>query len=90
LDVLTRWNNTYKMLTITIRFKEVFPRFSSVDTSFQWVISPKEWDRVENVNKILAMFNVVTNIASRSDYTTSNLFLPEVWRVKEIPTTKSE
>jgi hypothetical protein len=48
------------------------------------VVSPKQWDKVENVNQVLAIFNDVTNVVSGRDYLTFNLFLPEVWRMKEI------
>jgi hypothetical protein len=41
------------------------------------------------VNQVLAVFNDVTNIVSGSDYPTSNLFLPEVWRMKEIMDVKA-
>ncbi|GLT70788.1 hypothetical protein SLA2020_428480 [Shorea laevis] len=58
-------------------------------TKLQWVVSPKDWEKIENVNQILAIFNEVTNIVSGSDYLTSNLFLPEVWKMKEILTIKS-
>jgi len=47
-------------------------------------VSPEQWDKVENVNQILAVFNEVTNMVSRSDYPTSNLFLPKVWRMTKI------
>ncbi|XP_059429198.1 zinc finger BED domain-containing protein RICESLEEPER 2-like [Corylus avellana] len=84
LDVPTRWNSTYLMLKTAIRFKEVFPRYHRVEQAFLWVVSPEQWDKVENVNQVLAVFNDVTNVVSGSDYPTSNLFLPEVWRMKEI------
>jgi hypothetical protein len=32
----------------------------------------------------LGVFNQVINIVSGSDYLTSNLFLPQVWRMKDI------
>jgi hypothetical protein len=89
LDVPTRWNSTYMMLSTAIGFKEVFPRYSNIEPTFQWVVSAKEWEKVENVNQFLAIFNEVTNIVSRSNYPTSNLFLPEVWRIKEILNIKS-
>jgi hypothetical protein len=53
------------------------------------VVRPEEWEKVENVNQVLAIFNDVTNIVSRSDYPASNLFLPEVWRMKEIVDVKT-
>jgi hypothetical protein len=51
LDVPTRWNSTYMMLATAIGFKEVFPRYSSVEPAFQWVVSAEEWEKVENVNQ---------------------------------------
>jgi hypothetical protein len=36
------------------------------------------------VCQLLVVFNDVTNIISGSDYPTSNLFLPEVWRMKYV------
>jgi hypothetical protein len=48
------------------------------------VVSPEELEKIKNVNQVLAVFNYLTNIVSGNDYPTSNLFLPEVWRMKEI------
>ncbi|XP_059429199.1 zinc finger BED domain-containing protein RICESLEEPER 2-like [Corylus avellana] len=84
LNVPTQWNSTYLMLETAIRFKEVFPRYHRVEQAFLWVVSPEQWDKVENVNQVLVVFNDVTDVVSGSDYPTSNLFLPEVWRMKEI------
>jgi len=38
--------------------------------------------------QLLGVFNQVTNIVSGSDYPTANLFLPEVWMMKEVLATK--
>jgi hypothetical protein len=84
LDVPTCWNNTYMILATAVQFKEVFPRYHQSDQAFQWLVSPEEWEKVENVNQILSIFNDVTNIVSDSEYPTSNLFLPKVWRIKEV------
>ncbi|XP_059436467.1 zinc finger BED domain-containing protein RICESLEEPER 2-like [Corylus avellana] len=84
LDVPTRWNNTYLMLKFAIRLKEVFPGYHRVEHAFLWIVSPEQWDKVENVNQVLVVSNDVTNVVSGSDYPTSNLFLPEVWSMKEI------
>ena len=65
------------MLETIIRFKEVFPRYHRVEHAFLWVVSFEQWDKVENVNQVLSVFNDVTNVFG-SDYPTSNLFLPEV------------
>ncbi|KAF5481453.1 hypothetical protein F2P56_002101 [Juglans regia] len=87
--VPTRWNSTYLMLDAAIQFKEVFPRYDDRDSSFEWVPTVEEWGQVENVCQLLAIFNEVTNIVSGSDYPTANLFLSEVWRMKDILGKKS-
>ncbi|XP_059441916.1 zinc finger BED domain-containing protein RICESLEEPER 2-like [Corylus avellana] len=84
LDVPTRWNSTYKMLSTAIEFKGVFPMYSYMDNGFLWSPSDKDWEKVEKACQLLAVFNDVTNIVSGSDYPTSNLFLPEVWRMKYV------
>ncbi|GLT68184.1 hypothetical protein SLA2020_404400 [Shorea laevis] len=77
------------MLGTAIQFKYVFPKYHQYDQLFKWVVTLEQWQKVENVNQVLAIFNEVTNIVSRSDYPTSNMFLLEVWTMKEILTLKS-
>ncbi|XP_042990537.1 zinc finger BED domain-containing protein RICESLEEPER 2-like [Carya illinoinensis] len=89
LDVPTRWNSTYLILVTAMEFKEVFSRFQDRDQNFQWVPTIEDWMKVKNICDILEVFNEVTNIVSGSVYPTSNLFLPEVWRMKEVLTAKS-
>jgi hypothetical protein len=89
LDVPTRWNSTYNMLIAALEFREVFPRYSDMDENFRWSPTIEEWEMVEKVCQVLEVFNDVTNIMSGSDYPTANLFLSEVWRIKEILTKKS-
>ncbi|XP_058184164.1 zinc finger BED domain-containing protein RICESLEEPER 2-like [Rhododendron vialii] len=84
LDCPTRWNSAYLMLSAALEFKDVFPRYSERDLSFAYVPSYDEWEKVERVCQFLEIFNDVTNIISGSEYPTSNLFLTEVWRIKEI------
>jgi hypothetical protein len=45
---------------------------------------------VENVNQVLLVFNDVTNVVYGTDYPTANLYLPEVWRMKEVLMNKCE
>ncbi|XP_042974692.1 zinc finger BED domain-containing protein RICESLEEPER 2-like [Carya illinoinensis] len=70
-------------------FKEVFPRYGDRDRCFEWVLTDEEWGQVENVCQLLAIFNEVTNIVYASDYPTANLFLSEIWRMKDILGKKS-
>nr|KAJ0205486.1 hypothetical protein LSAT_V11C500240100 [Lactuca sativa] len=80
LDVPTRWNSTYDMLSVTLKFKDVFPRFAEYEPHFHHLPNDEEWAHVESVCEIL---KVCTNVISGSDYPTSNLYLIEVFRVKE-------
>ncbi|XP_057510755.1 zinc finger BED domain-containing protein RICESLEEPER 1-like [Actinidia eriantha] len=89
LDCPTRWNSTYMMLSTALKFKVVIPRYQERDLGFVYVPSLEDWVKVKNVCQVLAIFNEVTNIISGSAYPTSNLFLTEVWRMKEILDAKS-
>ena len=65
-----------------IKFKEVFLRFKDRELRYYYCPSNKDYLKVEKVYSILEVFNSATNIISRSEYPTSNLFLNEVYRVK--------
>ncbi|XP_022752294.1 zinc finger BED domain-containing protein RICESLEEPER 2-like [Durio zibethinus] len=82
LDCKTRWNSTFEMLSIAIKFKEVFPRLKERESHYECCPSHEDWEKVEKVCEILEVFNSTTKIISESDYPTSNLFLNEVYRVK--------
>jgi len=90
LDVPTRWNNTYLMLAAACESKEVFPRYGYNDCQFTWVPSHENRDKVKSVSEILGVFNRVTKIVSRSDYPTTNLFLPKIRRMKDVLTKKCD
>jgi hypothetical protein len=89
LDVSTCWNSTYMMLATVLEFREVFPMYNYNDTLFTWVPSHEDCVKVEYVCEFLEVFNRVTNIVYGSDYPTVNLFLPEVWRMKDVIDKKS-
>lgn len=85
LDVPTRWNSTYAMLDSSIGLKQVFPRYARADAGFlNFVPQPEDWERVENVCKLLVVFSDATKVVSGSEYPTTNLFLSEIKRVKEV------
>jgi hypothetical protein len=45
---------------------------------------------VENVNQVLSVFNNVTNVVFGIEYPIANIYLPEVWRIKEVLMNKYE
>ncbi|GKE09465.1 zinc finger BED domain-containing protein RICESLEEPER 2-like protein [Tanacetum coccineum] len=80
----SRWNSTYDMLSLALNFKDVFPRYAEYEPHFSHLPGDEDWDNVTVVCEVLKVFKVCTNIISGSDYTTSNLYLKEVYKVKAI------
>lgn len=72
------------MLERALEFKEVFPRYQARHPGYHFLPSSEEWEKLEVVCQLLGVFNEVTQIISGSDYPTSNQFLTEVCRVKEV------
>ncbi|XP_031256900.1 zinc finger BED domain-containing protein RICESLEEPER 2-like [Pistacia vera] len=83
LDCKTRWNSTYDMLEIAIKFKEVFPRYKERDKGYKHCPDKEDWVKVEKVCEILRVFSTMTNIISGSNYPTSNVLLRYKIRVIE-------
>ncbi|KAG8374625.1 hypothetical protein BUALT_Bualt10G0014900 [Buddleja alternifolia] len=81
-DCKTRWNSTYEMLAIAIRFRDVFPRYADRDPLYLDCPSPSDWEKVVKICSLLEVFWKATHVISGSNYPTSNLFLQEVVRVK--------
>ncbi|XP_031253443.1 zinc finger BED domain-containing protein RICESLEEPER 2-like [Pistacia vera] len=90
IDCKTRWNLTYDMLEIAIKFKEVFPRYKERDEGYEHFPNKEDWVKVEKVCEILRVFSTMTNIISGSNYPTSNVFLRQVCRIKILSDKKSE
>ncbi|CAN1812875.1 Zinc finger BED domain-containing protein RICESLEEPER 2 [Linum perenne] len=82
LDCCTRWNSTFHMISVALELKDVFPGYAARDPWYKWLPSEEEWQRVSQVCQFLEVFSDVTNIISGSSYTTANVFLPELWRIK--------
>ncbi|XP_030964253.1 zinc finger BED domain-containing protein RICESLEEPER 1-like [Quercus lobata] len=89
LDCPTSWNATYAMLVATLESREVFPRYKDRDAGYNWLPSNEDWDRTEYVCNFLLVFEEVTNVISGSEYLTANIFLAEVWKIKEVLNEKS-
>ncbi|CAN0871901.1 Zinc finger BED domain-containing protein RICESLEEPER 2 [Linum grandiflorum] len=77
LDVPTRWNSTYHMLSVALKLKAIFPRFAERDSSYKWLPTEEDWIKAENVCEFLHLFSDVTNLISGSSYPTVHLLLIE-------------
>lgn len=85
LDVPTRWNSTFNMLSCAIEFKDVFFMYSKSEGGFKnYVPGEEDWERVEGVCSFLKVFCDVTKVVSGTEYSTSNLFLSEIRLVKQV------
>ncbi|KAL2898298.1 Zinc finger BED domain-containing protein RICESLEEPER 2, partial [Bienertia sinuspersici] len=84
LECKTRWNSTYDMLAIAIKFKEVIFRLALEDSEYVCCPSVEDWIKIEKLLGILKIFYTTTNIISGSEYPTSNVFLSEVCYIKEM------
>ncbi|KAJ0908289.1 putative ribonuclease H-like superfamily, hAT-like transposase, RNase-H [Helianthus annuus] len=83
IDVPTRRNSTYDMLSLAIKFKDVFPRYIEYEPHFKHLPIEDDWKNVKNVCEVLEVFKACTKITSGSEYPTANLYLREVYKVKQ-------
>ncbi|XP_031108667.1 uncharacterized protein LOC116013155 [Ipomoea triloba] len=89
-DSAVRWNPTFAMLSSALDFKQVFPWYQLRDPNYKCLPTEDDWQKVEEICSLLVHFNEVTKIISGSEYPTSNLFLLELYNIKEILCLKSE
>ncbi|XP_072054828.1 zinc finger BED domain-containing protein RICESLEEPER 2-like [Arachis hypogaea] len=84
IDYPTRWNSTYNMLSVALKFKYVFLVYKKREPHYNYEPSSEHWRKVEKICKLLKVFNLATHVISGTEYPTANLYLPEVWRVKQV------
>ncbi|KAL4564056.1 hypothetical protein LXL04_028106 [Taraxacum kok-saghyz] len=94
---LKEWNIETKVATLTVdnaktndvvarsalEFKEVFVNYADRELTYTTLPSEEDWKKVEDVCSFLALFEETTKIISGSEYPTSNLFLSELFGIKE-------
>lgn len=82
LDVTTRWNSTFIMLSRAIKFKDALRNLSEVEPSYKWFPSELEWSRAALINEFLSPFAEMTKLVSGSSYPTANLYFMQVWKIE--------
>jgi hypothetical protein len=82
LDCKTRWNSTYKMLTIAIPYEAVFSRATRVEKLYDCAPSKEEWSFSKLVVDRLKMFDEITKVFSGTDYVTANIYLLKICEAK--------
>ncbi|KAD0254412.1 hypothetical protein E3N88_44552 [Mikania micrantha] len=66
-----------------VEFKEVFENYADRESTYKTLPSNDDWKKVEDVCSFLSLFNEATKIISGSEYPTSNLFISELYVIKE-------
>ncbi|XP_010917997.1 zinc finger BED domain-containing protein RICESLEEPER 2-like [Elaeis guineensis] len=84
IDCPTRWNSTFEILSSALKFKIAFSAYKEREPHYDYAPSPEDWEKVEKVYQLLEVFSLATHIISSSEYPTANLYLAEVYRVKEV------
>ncbi|XP_021743212.1 zinc finger BED domain-containing protein RICESLEEPER 2-like [Chenopodium quinoa] len=87
LDVPTRWNSTYLMLSAAIELEDAFERYYEEDPHYLLDLSERDgkgspdaddWNNVRRFSEFLQAFYDLTMHISGSLYVTSNLFFHEL------------
>ena len=88
LDVPTRWNSTYKMLSTALVYEHAFTRYSKRDPYYNLDLSKdddadrppnsNDWRQVQHLSVFLEVFYNVTLRLSGTLYVTSNLLFFEI------------
>lgn len=88
LDVSTRWNNTYLMLDVALKYEKAFEAYEDVDRMFRTkmlaadgCLDRDDWEKVRKFYSFLKKFYDVTVKISRSAYITSNMCLDDICHV---------
>jgi hypothetical protein len=82
LDVLTRWNSTYLMLSIAEKYQRAFEVLGEEDSQLV-VPTYIDWENARAFVKYLKTFYDVTLIISGSNYVTASLFFMQLCIIQD-------
>lgn len=82
LDVPTRWNSTFTMIKIALRYRRAFDALERQDPLYSYAPSAEEWEEAKEVCKLLGVFYEATKVISGSKYPTSNQYFQQMWQAK--------
>ena len=83
LDCKTRWNSTFKMLSVAVPYKVVFIRASRVDKQYTCLPSEEEWNFAADVVERLRVFNDITLLFSGTEYVTANIYFIKICEIRK-------
>ena len=78
LDCKTRWNSTYKMISIALLFTDVFKKLRTRELLFNCCPIVEDWKFAKELCARLHVFFEITELFSGTKYVTANLFFPKI------------
>ncbi|KAK8928487.1 hypothetical protein KSP39_PZI017404 [Platanthera zijinensis] len=84
LDVSTRWNSTYLMLQVALKFRKVFDRYEDEILEYATDLdngppTKEDWENAQLLVIFLEKFYTATKLFSGSAYVTSNSFFEQAF-----------
>lgn len=78
LDCKTRWNSTYKMISIALLYTAVFDKLSTCVLPFNCCPTAEDWKFAKELCDRLIVFFEITELFSGTKYVTANQFFPKI------------
>ncbi|KAL5582606.1 hypothetical protein UlMin_015048 [Ulmus minor] len=78
LDNQLRWDSTCIMLETALEYRDAFSLLQAKDPVYSMCLSDEEWERVSVITSFLKLFVEVTNVLTRNNLMTANLYFPEL------------
>ncbi|XP_026396632.1 zinc finger BED domain-containing protein RICESLEEPER 2-like [Papaver somniferum] len=82
LDCETRWNSTYMMLNIAIKYQRVFTRLKQREPQYKYFPGEEDWSLAREMCDKLKIFYNFTEKFSGVKYPTTNLFFPSICEIR--------
>ncbi|XBI10002.1 hypothetical protein VPH35_137411 [Triticum aestivum] len=82
LDCKTRWNSTYIMISIAVRYIEIFEKLKAREKKFKCCPTKDDWKFAKEICDRLKLFFDITESFSGTKYVTTNLFFPKVITIR--------
>lgn len=77
LDCKTRWNSTYIMISIALRYIDIFEKLKAREKKFKCFPTKDDWKFAKEICDRLKLFFDITELFSGTKYVTANLFFPK-------------
>lgn len=78
-DVSTWWGSTFIMLESALYYRHAFMHLKLCDSGYKDCPSNEDWNNIEKIGKLLAVFHEIINVFSNVKLATANLYFPVVF-----------